>query len=171
MLAFLEWVFAILRNMKTCFKCGTPKDINDFYRHPGMKDGRLGKCKECCKSENTANRREKIDYYQEYDRERGSLPHRVEARTEYQKTPEGHKKHVAGAIAWGKRNPRKRAAHTLLKNAIRDGKLRRMPCEKCGSPRSQGHHENYDEPLVVVWLCAKHHSERHKEMRKLGINP
>jgi hypothetical protein len=157
--------------MKTCFKCGTPKDIDDFYRHLGMKDGRLGKCKECCKSDNTANRNEKIEYYREYDRERNDLPHRVEARVEYQKTTEGHQEHVDGATRWIERNPRKRAAHTLLNNAIRAGKIVKMPCEVCGSPRSQGHHENYDEPLVVVWLCAKHHSARHKEMRKLGTKP
>ena len=43
---------------KRCFKCNMVKPINDFYTHPRMKDGRLGKCKECTKKD-VATLREK----------------------------------------------------------------------------------------------------------------
>lgn len=32
---------------KICKKCGETKDINAYYRHPGMSDGHLSVCKTC----------------------------------------------------------------------------------------------------------------------------
>jgi hypothetical protein len=37
--------------LKTCFKCGLQKTQNEFYKHPQMGDGLLGKCKECTKTD------------------------------------------------------------------------------------------------------------------------
>lgn len=43
----------------------------------------------------------------------------------------------------------------------RRGKLQRLPCECCGDPDSQMHHEDYDKPLDVVWLCRPCHLQLH----------
>jgi len=61
-------------------------------------------------------------------------------------------------------------ARTDVANAIKKGILVRGVCEKCGSERSYGHHDNYERPLEVKWLCAKHHNQRHKELQEQGIN-
>lgn len=42
------------------------------------------------------------------------------------------------------------------------GKIQRQPCcvEGCeGKP--QMHHEDYDYPLDVIWICREHHLELH----------
>lgn len=36
---------------KICFKCNIEKSTSSFYKHKGMKDGYLGKCKDCTKKD------------------------------------------------------------------------------------------------------------------------
>jgi hypothetical protein len=43
---------------KVCFKCGIEKPLSDYYVHPRMGDGHLGKCKECTKKD--SNEHEKL---------------------------------------------------------------------------------------------------------------
>ncbi len=46
--------------MKTCFKCQEQKPYSDFYKHPDMGDGYLGKCKKCTRSDAEAIRIRKL---------------------------------------------------------------------------------------------------------------
>lgn len=146
---------------KECFCCGQTKPISDFYRHPGMADGHLGKCKECQKSATKTARAKNPGHYKEYDRRRAGLPHRVQARAEYAASAKGKEAHARSAAKWVAANPNRRAANTILNNAIRDGRVERLPCFVCGYSVTHGHHPDYDRPLDVIWLCAKHHREVH----------
>ena len=145
--------------MKTCFKCGLPKPIDEFYAHPQMANGHLGKCKDCCKTDVKRNYKAKKPQYQKYEQQRAQLPHRIVLRTEYQAAhPE-----VCNRLKkkWEERNPEKKHACTTLNNAIRDGKLfRQTVCEICGNSENvEAHHDDYAKPLAVHWLCKKHHWE------------
>jgi predicted Zn-ribbon and HTH transcriptional regulator len=60
---------------------------------------------------------------------------------------------------------KKRSAHVIYAAAIKAGTLiRKTECEDCGSTSDRklhGHHEDYDKPLDVVWLCHPCHRRRH----------
>lgn len=136
--------------MKTCFKCNQTKPLSEFYRHKGMKDGHLGKCKKCA----TADvRRHRIvsERPREYDRER------------YRENPARREAAARRGKKLYRAHPEKTRARTALGNALRDGKIQRPDkCEICQTEtRLHGHHEDYSEPLNVEWLCPKCHHGRH----------
>ena len=136
---------------KNCFKCKTIKPLSEFYKHSAMPDGHVNKCKECNKNDVTTNRNKNIEKYRQYDRERAKLPERAKAAQEISK-------------AWRNADIRRKKAHTLVSYAIRKGTLVRQPCIRCNEQKSLAHHEDYDKPLDVMWLCQPCHKQRHKEL-------
>ena len=153
---------------KTCFKCGEHLPLDAFYKHSGMADGHLNKCKQCTKKDTIENRQANLDYYQAYDRGRGNLPHRVQQNKRYQSTEAGREKSNLSKKKWCERNKEKRGATQAVNNAVRDGRLLKPDsCQHCGKTgcKIEGHHEDYSKPLDVVWLCTQCHSKLHKEKR------
>lgn len=148
---------------KKCFKCGKVKPLDEFYKHPKMKDGHLGKCKECTKKDVHVHRDENLEKVKTYDKRRNRLPHRIKARKKYAQSSRGKKVCGKAKKKWIERNPLKKAVYRIFKSAIKTGRLKRQPCEKCGSTiRVHGHHDDYYKPLEVRWLCPKCHTEFHK---------
>lgn len=48
------------------------------------------------------------------------------------------------------------------------GLLIRKPCEKCGIVETvDPHHVDYNDPWNVIWLCKRHHTDLHDELKKL----
>ena len=136
---------------KECFKCNTVKPLEEFYKHPMMPDGHVNKCKECNKKDVNENRQKKIDYYRAYDRERGKRPERIQNSIEQNRI-------------WRAEDRRRTKCHNAVARALRAGTLVRQPCVRCQDPKSEAHHEDYDKPLDVVWLCSVCHKQRHKEI-------
>jgi len=150
---------------KVCFKCLQPKPLEAFYRHPRMGDGRLGKCIECTKADVIQNRIAKIEYYRSYDRQRASLPHRVVARKKFLETLSGKLARARATANYAVTYAIRKQANIATGNAIRDGRLKRLPCFVCGE-KAQAHHPDYSSPMAVSWLCPKHHAQTHKEHRQ-----
>lgn len=137
---------------KKCFKCLTVKSLDDFYKHPKMGDGHVNKCKECNKNDVTANRNKNLEKVRAYDRSRAKIPERIKANAEVNR-------------AWRAEDSRRAVAHSSVARAIRNGTLVRQPCVRCNETKSLAHHEDYDHPLVVMWLCQPCHKQRHKELK------
>ena len=146
---------------KTCRQCERGVRRADFYRHPTYADGLMAICKSCHRAIVKENRLRNYGHYREYEKGRANLPHRVAAREAYSQTPGGRAAGNRAKRAYLDRNPIKRAAHIATGNAIRDGRLKREPCEACGA-RAEAHHDDYSKPLDVRWLCPTHHAEWHK---------
>lgn len=131
--------------MKQCFKCRKVKPLDEFYRHPQMGDGYLGKCKDCTKRDTQLNYRVRLEQYHEYDRERYQEP--VRRAQSYHQTVKQRARH-----------PEKARAYGAVSRAVRNGRLTRGPCEICGTTvKVEAHHTDYSKPLDVRWLCRTHH--------------
>lgn len=140
--------------MKRCFKCGVEKPLSEFYRHPRMTDGHLGKCKDCAKRD-TKHDRETKPQVREYDRRRAKLPHRAALRSRIAK-------------AWNAKHPHRRKAQVAAGNAVRDRKLQKPKnCQRCGLERRvEKHHPDYALPLLIEWLCKSCHVIADAERRQ-----
>ena len=144
--------------MKTCFKCGESQPLTNFYAHPQMADGFLGKCKSCTKSDATKHRNNNLEKIREYDKNRGKKDPRIKLNIEVTRR-------------WRAEDKRRSTAHNKVAYAIKKGDIKKKPCSICGDTNSLAHHESYDRPLDVIWLCQIHHKERHKQLVLLGITP
>tara|TARA_R110000868_G_scaffold398485_1_gene671673 strand:+ start:87 stop:560 length:474 start_codon:yes stop_codon:yes gene_type:complete len=146
--------------VKICFKCGTQKERAEFYKHPMMGDGLLGKCKECTKKDTKERiaRKSLEQPWVDQERER--------CRIKQEKAREngfGCKTSIGASAKWSKLNRNKKNAHLKVKRAIESGELvRKENCEDCLVEQARhAHHEDYSKPLEVVFLCLKCHGKRH----------
>src|SRR5215831_27637 len=135
--------------MKTCYVCNELKSMVNFYCNSRAADGHANICKECHKTRMRA-----IDT-RERDRIRNRTPER--------------RRHLRAIVdRWRRSHPDRYQAQNALNNAIRDGKITRGLCAKCGSAKwIHGHHEDYGKPLVVIWLCATCHHQAHANERRV----
>jgi hypothetical protein len=80
--------------------------------------------------------------------------------------------------AWRKDHPltpeqaKKDNARSYAGMYLRRGKLQRQPCEACSAEKAQMHHDDYDKPLQIRWLCRPCHMAHHKAMAAaLTVSP
>ena len=129
--------------MKKCFKCNKEKPLSSFYKHKQMRDGHVNKCKDCNKSDVANHRLNNLDKIREYDRSRGN------------------RQDASYLNEWRAKYPKKHKAHIMVNNHKKAGNLHQEPCEICGNEKSVAHHDDYNKPLNVRWLCQSHHKQWH----------
>lgn len=103
-----------------------------------------------------------------------SKEHREEIRNrmsnylkEYRRT---HKEeHRLSSIEQRKKHPDEVKARSAANHAVRDGKLRKQFCEVCGKEKTQAHHDDYNYPLKIRWLCVECHNEWHRNNKPIRV--
>ena len=138
--------------MKTCFKCGTSKPIDEFYGHSRMADGHLGKCKDCTKADVIRHRRECPDIVRAGD------ARKTKRRYAANKKQAMERQRIRRAA-----NRLQGKAYNSVRRAITSGVIS-IPdnCSRChSSARLCAHHEDYSKPLDVTWLCCSCHMRVH----------
>lgn len=74
---------------------------------------------------------------------------------------------ISPQAKWNNENPKALWAHQALRSAEKKGLIERGPCEVCGAVHGvdgaviHGHHDDYDMPMAVRWLCMLHHRQLH----------
>lgn len=132
----------------TCYTCKKKKNVKEFRTDKRRLNGYSQPCKECDADKQRAR------YAKNPEKVRSFM------REHYKRNK---KKYHEKAAKWAKENPEKYSAHMKVRDAVKSGKLKREPCEVCGSMKVEGHHEDYSKPLGVRWLCSIHHGEVHRK--------
>lgn len=86
-----------------------------------------------------------------------------ESLNEYRRSyyKDHRKKILSSGRRWRDNNLEKRPSHTAVYRAIKSGDLiRPNHCEMCNKEcYPDGHHNDYDKKLSVVWVCRECHKK------------
>ena len=132
--------------MKKCFKCLLEKPIDEFYRHPKMGDGYLGKCKDCTRSDTERRRKEKEATDPEWVKKEAAR-HREKGRNQA-KRPFSY----SHAQSYRQRYPEKLKARSVSQRLCRE------------IEGNQLHHWSYNpkDAKDVIELTTRQHGKAHR---------
>lgn len=157
---------------RTCHKCKTPNafskvDIHIICEACRLESKERYRLQAVQKSKRYyLKNKERIDKRnKKYSTEYNKKPENKEKLKQYQKSKKYKDRHKERHIERMLKDElyRKRVnARILARSYVNSGRLVRKPCVVCGETKAQGHHEDYDKPLEVMWLCRKHHFNLHK---------
>jgi len=133
--------------IKKCNKCGIDRALSEFGCDNRRPDKKRTICKVCCRA---------------YDSKRSKTQKRKDYMKGIMKDYRESGKATESCRVYRNNNPEKYKAHKIASTAIRNKKIIKEPCEKCGSLITYAHHDDYSKPLTVRWLCDYHHREWHK---------
>ena len=179
-------------NMKKCKMCGESKEEGEFYRnHDDCKECWKAYCKKRNQTpEGKEKRRQLVASWRERNPEkvkeqtRRSLEKNKDKINERRRCPERRKVANEAVKNWRKNNPErfsetekirrskdreKERARARIYKAISRGHMQRpTQCEKCLKDcKPEAHHDDYEKPFEVKWLCRICHRQIHGKLLDL----
>lgn len=136
---------------KRCSVCKRELPLADFHRKRVGKYGRASWCRDCTRK---------------YHRRR-YLVNQDEIKKRTQRWYHKNKDRWAVyAKCRDAKHPMARTVRCQINNRVISGTIKRQPCEICGAAMADGHHDDYNEPLDVRWLCRSCHMCLHADIRR-----
>lgn len=136
-----------------CKKCNNEKPVNAFYQSTLRLTKKIGECKDCVCARVRASKQK---------------PHR-----RAHMTSDAYKRTNAGWFAdYQRRYPGRCQARKIAQKAIDKGELiRPTVCSVCTNEGAiEAHHDDYNHPLDVRWLCKTCHGTWHRNNKPVYIN-
>lgn len=90
-----------------------------------------------------------------------NIKKRKDYRNEYRKRPDVKQREYERTKQMYGLYRERQLARMKVYHALKNGKLNRKSCEQCDNKNVQAHHDDYNKPLEVRWLCRLHHNEVH----------
>lgn len=93
--------------------------------------------------------------------------HKIYQRSWYRKNqrsyadPERRREYEMGRYHGDPEYRLRKKARNAISIRLKRGTMTRGDCAMCGLPDAQAHHNDYERPLDVVWLCEEHHTVIH----------
>lgn len=104
-------------------------------------------------------------YYAHYIQTERYSAIRKACAARYQNTDKGRERIRQSNASYRQQFPDRLKANKAANHAINNGTLTRQPCEICGNPKSEFHHDDYSKPLEWRHLCRRCHKRLHLEER------
>ncbi len=165
--------------MKICRTCKKEKNEDEFYAH---KQFLHSDCKIC---ECDRRKRKRLENPEEYKKKKREYHEKNKEKIKKQ-VHENYLKNRESVLErtriwrqvnsekfkeyWKKsneKNPQRRRARKILNDHLHRGKIiKGRFCHMCGKEKElHAHHENYENPLAVIWICTECHGFIHRELK------
>jgi len=151
--------------MKVCRRCKIAHPSEAFAETHKSHDGLAWLCRDCTRLRAKEYRAAKGERARSEDRAR-HVRDRDKRNAALRDLRARRPDPAANRQQKAKRLARTGGASRAVESALRGGLLDRGPCESAAGGgcrgRIEGHHDDYNKPLDVRWLCVQHHNDWHR---------
>ena len=164
----------VAENCKRCRICNAVKPAEDFYAAPRNIDGLHSYCKSCSREKSRIRMKDPEKRLRQSEHWRAWAKKNSHRMPQYRRAMwEKHKHKYCKYQREAYKNPAvkaKRKLQRLVRTAVSNGYIAKPSrCCVCNkkNERIEAHHQNYNDPYRVDWLCPACHKLIHAVVNEL----